>query len=213
METKTQKDFNKFIFVEGDDDFHFLVAIMKEEGIEDVWVEKINGKSKLQVALSSSIKLGFFSKLESLFIVVDADESFDGTEKSIKSILNNVNLPSPEKHAIIKKHGDSKVSFFILPGLDKNGALEDLIIDYASKKKLYSHVDNYFDTLKEKEIEIQTEDHDYLFPKSRKKATVQVFLSSHNKSDTRIGTSVQKKIIDTSDAVFDEFKKFLREIK
>ncbi|WP_179204694.1 hypothetical protein [Klebsiella pneumoniae] len=48
------KDINnskKIIFVEGDDDFHFLCNLLEIQGITDVFVEKINGKSKLKQAL------------------------------------------------------------------------------------------------------------------------------------------------------------------
>ncbi|WP_241365378.1 hypothetical protein [Klebsiella pneumoniae] len=41
----------KIIVVEGDDDFHFLCNILEIQGINDVFVEKINGKSKLKKAL------------------------------------------------------------------------------------------------------------------------------------------------------------------
>ncbi|WP_241373831.1 hypothetical protein [Klebsiella pneumoniae] len=48
------KDINnskKIIFVEGDDDFHFICNLLEIQGINDVFVEKINGKSKLKQAL------------------------------------------------------------------------------------------------------------------------------------------------------------------
>ena len=42
------KDINnskKIIFVEGDDDFHFLCNLLEIQGITDVKEKKINGKS------------------------------------------------------------------------------------------------------------------------------------------------------------------------
>ena len=41
MKPRKINDYKKVIFVEGDDDFHFLCNLLEIEGINDVHVEKI----------------------------------------------------------------------------------------------------------------------------------------------------------------------------
>lgn len=51
MQPRKQGDYKKFIFVEGDDDFHFLLVISEIENISDVFVEKVNGKNEIKNSL------------------------------------------------------------------------------------------------------------------------------------------------------------------
>ncbi|MCV5919520.1 hypothetical protein OFN60_39440, partial [Escherichia coli] len=82
-------------FVEGDDDFHFLCNLLEIEGINDVHVEKINGKTKLKQTLRAFKSIESFNEKESIFLIIDADESFSDTERSIISTLNELNISSP----------------------------------------------------------------------------------------------------------------------
>ena len=79
------KDINnskKIIFVEGDDDFHFLCNLLEIQGITDVFVEKINGKSKLKQALRA------FKNIDSSEIQYVFDGSFFA-DKTIKIEFDN----------------------------------------------------------------------------------------------------------------------------
>ncbi|MBN0379045.1 hypothetical protein JTM61_33970, partial [Pseudomonas aeruginosa] len=137
------KDINnskKIIFVEGDDDFHFLCNLLEIQGITDVFVEKINGKSKLKQALRAFKNIDSFDEKESIFIILDADTSFSDTERSIIATLRELQISSPSSHNEIAMNGNTKISFFIMPGKDKQGAIEDLIIEHTSTRALYKYI-------------------------------------------------------------------------
>ncbi|HHJ4385436.1 TPA: DUF3226 domain-containing protein [Citrobacter freundii] len=212
MQPRKQGDYKKFIFVEGDDDFHFICNLLEIENISDVFVEKVNGKTKLKVALKAFTKLSAFESAESLFVIVDADTSFNDSEKSVASIFSELSITSPKKHTDITTHGSTKISFFIMPGNGENGAIEDLVLKHASNKKVFTHITDLFHKIKEEEVTIAETDPEYKYPSNEKKAKVQVYLSCNHDSDSRIGTSMKKKTIDTSDPCFLEIKTFLSKI-
>lgn len=212
MQTRKMNDYGKVIFVEGDDDFHFLCNLLEIEGVKDVYVEKINGKTKLKQALRAFKNIESFNEKESIFVIVDADESFSDTEKSIVSTLNELNISSPKSHNEIAMNGNTKISFFIMPGKNKNGAIEDLIIDHASSKAVFKFINDFFERIKEEESSITSSDPNYAYPNNEKKAKVQVYLSCNKESDSRIGISMKNKTIDTNDNCFNEIKEFISKI-
>lgn len=209
MKKDPRTNFIKFIFVEGDDDFHFLCNLLEVMNVDDIYIEKINGKDNLKRALRAFTSLPLFESVTRLSIIVDADKSFQNTEKSIISILSEISIPTPVGHNIIAENEDIKVSFFIMPGNKQNGAIEDLILKHACKKEVFKHVDSLFDDIKSNEIEIKKLNSEYDYPLNDKKAKLQVYLSCNKESDSRIGVSIKKKIIDTDDACFDEIKSFI----
>jgi 5S rRNA maturation endonuclease (ribonuclease M5) len=212
MQTRKMNDYGKVIFVEGDDDFHFLCNLLEIERVKDVYVEKINGKTKLKQALRAFKNIESFNEKESIFVIVDADESFSDTEKSIVSTLNELNISSPKSHNEIAMNGNTKISFFIMPGKNKNGAIEDLIIDHASSKAVFKFINDFFERIKEEESSITSSDPNYAYPNNEKKAKVQVYLSCNKESDSRIGISMKNKTIDTNDNCFNEIKEFISKI-
>ncbi|MBJ2639998.1 hypothetical protein JF996_25095 [Salmonella enterica subsp. enterica serovar Typhimurium] len=212
MKPRKINDYKKVIFVEGDDDFHFLCNLLEIEGINDVYVEKINGKTKLKQTIRAFKSIESFNEKESIFLIIDADESFSDTERSIISTLNELNISSPSSHNEIAINGSTKISFFIMPGKNKNGAIEDLIIAHACKKEVFRYIDDLFNKIKEQESIITSLDPDYAYPNNEKKAKVQVYLSCNKESDSRIGISMKNKTIDTDDDCFSEIKEFISKI-
>jgi len=209
MKKDPRTNFIKFIFVEGDDDFHFLCNLLEVMSIDDIYIEKINGKDNLKRALRAFSTLPLFESVTRLFVILDADESFQNTESSMVSILSEISIPTPSGHNIIAENEDMKVSFFIMPGNKQNGAIEDLILNHASKKEVFKHVEDLFEDIKSNEGEIKKHNAEYSYPLNDKKAKLQVYLSCNKESDSRIGVSIKKKIIDTDDACFDEIKGFI----
>ncbi|OJS17877.1 DUF3226 domain-containing protein [Escherichia coli] len=209
------KDINnskKIIFVEGDDDFHFLCNLLEIQGITDVFVEKINGKSKLKQALRAFKNIDSFDEKESIFIILYADTSFSDTERSIIATLRELQISSPSSHNEIAMNGNTKISFFIMPGKDKQGAIEDLIIEHASTRALYEYIIEFFEKIKNNKDDISASDKEYTYPTNEKKAKVQVYLSCNRESDSRIGISMKNGIINTADNCFDEIKDFISKI-
>lgn len=212
MKKDPRINFSKFIFVEGDDDFHFLCNLLEIMGVNDIFIEKINGKDNLKRALKAFSTLPLFENVKSLSVIIDADESFTNTERSIISIISEINIPTPRAHNEVAESGEMKVSFFIMPGNKENGAIEDLILKYASKKAVFKHVEEFFVKIKSNEDEIKKHDEEYGYPSNDKKAKMQVYLSCNQDSDSRIGVSTKKKIINTDDDCFNEIKSFISRI-
>lgn len=212
MEKKNKVDYKKFIFVEGDDDFHFMCNLLEIEGIKDIYIEKIEGKKKLKQALRAFSLSPAYEDAESINIIVDADASFSGTEDSVKNILRELNMPQPPSHNSTASNEKLKTSFFVMPGDSSNGAIEDLILRHASPRGVFSYVDNLFNNIKTNEKSIKQTDSNYNYPQNDKKAKVQVYLSCNHDSDSRIGISLKNKTIDTSDNCFDEIKSFIANI-
>ncbi|MGR6114943.1 DUF3226 domain-containing protein, partial [Klebsiella pneumoniae] len=75
-----------------------------------------------------------FDEKESIFIILDADTSFSDTKKSIIATLRGLKTYYHSSHNEIAMNGNTKISFFIMPGKDKQGAIEDLIIEHASTR-------------------------------------------------------------------------------
>ncbi|WP_273746727.1 DUF3226 domain-containing protein [Morganella morganii] len=203
---------NKLLFVEGIDDFHFICNFLECLGIKNIEVIKTEGKSKLKLAISSYLKSNSTVKFESISVILDADTSFDGTEESIRDILGKCGLFNNIKHANPPLGDGPKTSCFIMPGKDKSGAIEDLILEYCNKQNLFTYIEHYFSELDRNDTEIKSHDINYSYPKNDKKAKLQVYLSSQYDSDTRIGTSIKKNILDISHGDFDEIRNYLLSI-
>ncbi len=87
-------------------------------------------------------------------------------------------------------NGNTKISFFIMPGKDKQGAIEDLIIEHASTRALYEYIIEFFEKLKIIKMTSQRVTKSTLIQQT-KKAKVQVYLSCNRESDSRIGISMK----------------------
>lgn len=208
---KEAEKFKKMIIVEGDDDFRFLCHTLEEMNIHNIFIHNISGKQQLKSAIKTLKKAPFFNSYISLAIVIDADESFKSTEESIKSILLSENLTVPDEHGVKKSsNGILYTSYFIMPGKNKTGALEDLVIEFCKKKEVYKYVDTHVNDITTNESNIQTKDKEYKSPRNKKKSKVQIFLSSHDEPDSKIGLAVTKKIIDINDSVFLEIREYLK---
>jgi len=207
-------DFKNFIFVEGDDDFHFICNMMDIMNIKDVFVTKINGKTKLKTEIKAFKRLEAFKSAVHISIFLDADDSFESTRTSLIAQLNELGLPAPSNSMEIAEDSNGlKVSYFIMPGIDENGAIEDLLLKYCNKKAVMGKINAFFADLKCDENQIKSSTPDWDFPRNENKAKIQVFMSSHQESDTRIGTSLKKRIIDSDDDVFIDIRNYLQNIR
>ncbi len=90
-----------------------------------------------------------------------------------------------------------------MPGKDKQGAIEDLIIEHASTRALYEYIIEFFEKIKNNKDDISASDKEYTYPTNEKK------LSCNRESDSRIGISMKNGIINTADNCFDEIKDFI----
>lgn len=117
-----------YLWVEGNDDFHVCIQLLKQyqisEGIVEIvkkeGIENILRDLKVQLLESGETRLG---------IIVDADEDFTSRWHSIQNILLGLgyNVPaSPQKTGTVIQHADfSTVGFWIMPDNNTPGIIED----------------------------------------------------------------------------------------
>ncbi len=98
-----------------------------------------------------------------------------------------------------------------MPGKDKQGAIEDLIIEHASTRALYEYIIEFFEKIKNNKDDISASDKEYTYPTNEKKLRYKSILAAIE-SDSRIGISMKNGIINTADNCFDEIKDFISKI-
>lgn len=120
-------------------------------------------KTKLKTALKAFVKLSAFETAESLFVIVDADRLLMTQRSLFLRYFRELRITAPKKHGDVVHHGDTKISFFIMPGNGEDGAIEDLVLKHASGKS-FSYIEGLFYKIKEDEAVIAESDTEYKIP-------------------------------------------------
>ena len=130
------------LLVEGEDDHRFFRRLCCHLELARYYPYKLNGKDKLDAVLKRLRGLlPPFDKLQSFAIILDADDSAQDTlqdvNKKLAKYYQGDFVPFGKNGDIVKfpKKRIQKVGLFIMPGLEyKQGALEDLILQYIQKE-------------------------------------------------------------------------------
>src|SRR4030042_6152681 len=118
----------KALAVEGDDDKHFFDKFTDLLNVPDIQTLKMNGKNPLVDKVKSIRKISGWRNVVSFGLVVDADANYASTLQSVKHALKVARLAVPNS-ALLTAGRKPKVTFLILPGLNMNGAIEDLCLN------------------------------------------------------------------------------------
>ena len=122
-------DKKKVILVEGKDDELFVKHLLNFIGINDIFIESINGKDKLTAHIKSLIKRDGFDDVTSIIILRDSDESYKSSSDSVNySLRINGLITTDIKPFTINDQNNRKIGFGLFPGTDENGTLEDLCL-------------------------------------------------------------------------------------
>jgi hypothetical protein len=190
----------KQLLVEGRDDERFFVALLREMRIKNVQVLPYHGKEKLKDFVKSFAIAPGFRSVVSVGIVRDADKRSDSAFQSVQSAIKSVGWAVPDAPA--EAVGDSpKVITFILPGQDRKGELEDLLLDAVANDPAIPCVDAFLECVKE---EVGS------FPRKLSKAKTQAFLASRKESGLLLGQAADAGHWNFRSRVYSPIKKFLR---
>lgn len=189
------------LIVEGDDDELFFYALAQQLGLhEGLQIYQTGGKYELPKVVAAVAASYGFRKVKRLGIIRDADEDPEAAFKSVVTALEKAKLPVPSKPREVT--GSSpRVSVFILPAEDRQGALEDLCLEAVKEDPAMACVEGFFQCLETQGVSK---------PTNIVKAKVQIFLASRPEPGKRLGHAAQAGYWPWDSQVFEPVKEFLR---
>ena len=184
MEELIPDGITRLLLVEGNDDEIFFrnfvdhLAASSDTGllVSEFAIIQYGGRTQLTLRLRELKKADNFELITHIGIVRDSDFNTDAL-RSVQDRIRTVNKEGAPRidipdHPIVPSTGDPKVSLLIVPSADREGMLDDLVMDALAVDPIANCVHNYFDCLEEKQVAI--------VPEKRSKAQIRVFLIGKN---------------------------------
>jgi hypothetical protein len=193
---------SKLLLVEGSHEKQFFAKLLKSMGIDDIQVEPVGGDRLFKPNIANLRKLQDYSRVKSIGIVRDADNSFEDALRSVQGALKEAGLPVPDQ-PMMSAGTDQRVVVFITPDNSNGGDLEDLLIASVQGDPVLGCVDEYFDCIRT----IQGNEHPHL-----SKARVQVYLAKEPDGDIHMGIASQRDIWEWTSSAFDTLKTFVQSL-
>jgi hypothetical protein len=188
----------KTLAVEGDDDKRFFDKFISSLKIVDIQIIKMMGKYPLSEKVKGVTKISGWNQVVSFGLAIDADSSHTGALQSIQHSLQGVHLAVPQR-PLLSAGQNPKVTFFILPGVNRNGALEDLCLSSVGTDPAMTCVDAFFQCLGQTGVRCR----------KISKAKVHAFLASRCEPDKRLGEATEAGYWPIASQVFDDIRCFL----
>ena len=195
----------KLLLVEGVDEVRLFGALAKNIGLDaDVQIRGYGGRNALRRLLANIWRVPGYPDLESLGIVMDADDSAASAQDRIRGALSAADLPVPAA-PLQSAAGDEspKACYLILPPDGETGALEDVCLASVAEDPAMDCVEDYFDCVERTALG---------GPRANwaSKARVHAFLSSRERPDLRLGDAAENGIWPFDAPAFDSLKAVLR---
>ena len=194
---------SKLILVEGIDECRVFGSLAKHIGISGLQVLAYNGRPKLRPLLRTITALSGFGIVDSIAIVMDADNSSASSLQSITASLASVGLPVPNRPLTPASNGTIKVTYLILPHGASSGMLEDVCLSSTAGDPAMTCLDSYFACIDASPLSGPK-------PTHRSKAKVHAFLASRKEPDLRLGEAAQAGIWPFHSSAFAPLKKLLQ---
>ncbi|MGD0894592.1 MAG: DUF3226 domain-containing protein [Acidimicrobiales bacterium] len=118
----------KVLFVEGDDEFRAIAALMQDQSISGLGLRDLHGRTNLGEKLSVARKASGFSEVQSVGILCDAEQSFAVSWSNVTGALEVAGLSVPAA-PLSRARGTPDVTVFISPDNSGNGVFEDIFLD------------------------------------------------------------------------------------
>lgn len=192
----------KQLLVEGRDDERFFESFLRQLGLSDIQVRGYGGRGNIGSVLEVLADMLVFDPVQSLGIVMDADNSAASALQSIRDNLRNAGLPVPADLAT-PAPGPPAVAAFVLPDNSGHGELEDLCLAALSADPAMPCVDDFIRCIHAKPI-----------PRPRKpaKARMHAFLASRDRAYRRFGEFAESSAFPWENPAFAELANFLRNL-
>lgn len=145
----------RLLLVEGKEDQEFFIQLATHLDVIDGWplqIEQLDGKGNFSEYLLALTRYPRFRKLTSIGIVRDADfgtNSFQSVRDTIQSANENSprQLPVPQ-HTMELAEGSPSLIVLVLPSGEREGMIEDLIMDVFDEDPVAKCVDKYVECLR-----------------------------------------------------------------
>jgi hypothetical protein len=190
------------LVVEGEEEKRFFGALIEHLQLQNIQIMPIGGKNQLRQNLKVLAMSPGFSRVISLGVVRDADTDPKAAFQSVCDALQATDLPTPER-PLLPVGEKPRVAVLILPGVDREGALEDICLDAVAQDPAMLCVEQYLQCLQQEGLSL---------PDNMSKAKVQVFLASRRKAGLRLGEAAEKGYWPWDAKAFDWVKDFLQQI-
>ena len=163
---------SRILVVEGPEDKTFFHALAEHLEIEQqMYIVVCNGKNELATTLKSILNDGNFHNFDHIGIICDndfpdsrkdkgaletvQDEIVSANEGIDDNLKKTRELPQPVR-ARVAAGSRPKVSVLLLPGDNRDGMLENLVLDAIGKNEITKCTDAFYDCLEKKaNLEIQ----------------------------------------------------------
>lgn len=192
----------KQLLVEGPDDERFFGSFLQHLGLSDIQVRRYGGKDNIGNVLGVLADAIAFAPVQSIGIVMDADNSAASALQSIQDNLRNAGLPAPADLAT-PAPGPPAVSAFVLPDNSGNGELEDLCLAALAEDPAMPCVDAFIECLHTKRIP---------HPRKPAKARMHAFLASRERAYLRFGEFAESSAFPWQNPAFAELASFLQNL-
>ena len=176
---------SKQVIVEGEDDVRVLNALSRYLSVSDVQVVSCGGYDNLSNFLRILRVLPDFARLQSLAVVVDADQDAEGRRRGVSDRLASAGLPRPVRPLEPISEAGLTVTYLVVPHDAEGTMMEDVCLNSVSDDPAMGCVDQYFDCVSRADT-----------PGPRQmwmsKARSHAFLASRDRPDLRLGEAAER---------------------
>lgn len=191
----------KIIIVEGKDDKYFFDRLLKKLIIKDIQVLYFKGKEEFKNNFVSVPKISGFNNVKKIIVILDADESYQATEDSVKTNINKI-LKASDGPLVFSSSNPS-VAYFIMPNNKDKGMLETLCIASQKKSSAMIQVDRFISEV-DSDVMIKEK------PKNKDKAKAQAYLSIMPEIAYGMAYGIVKNYWDLNHPDFQKLTSFLK---
>ena len=155
---------SRLLIVEGKEDQEFIIQLATQMNVIDGWpmhIEQLGGKGNFGEYLRALTRHPRFRQLSTIGIVLDAD--FGGnTFQSVRDKIRSANERNPRKLPVPKRamelaEGSPDIIVLVLPSSEREGMIEDLLMDVFDEDPVSKCVDTFINCLCDEEVAISQE--------------------------------------------------------
>ncbi len=196
----------KLLLVEGKDEEAFFKILLERKRINGIDIMSSGGNRQLQTLFPGIKKAPGFDELSSLAIIHDADMDARQAFQSIRSVLKNNDMKSPDKISSFVS-GSPRVGVFIIPDGKNTGKLESLCLSTVKSGGIIKCIDSFMACIKQ-----NSNNSGYNSPKDMHKARCRAFLSAMEKDTPSLGVAAQKGYWDFDSEKLNPLLDFLKQL-
>ena len=223
QENNTEIRKSKILIVEGNHERDFFETWLKKLNRDDIQVMPIGGKTNLKPNFKLIVDRSNFGDVESILITRDADGSYENAFQSVCDVLQDkrvtdslknkskeIILRIPESAWTFTKDTTPRICVAILPGVNKVGALEELLIQTIDNDPMSEKSHNFIE-----DALVTLDDSGYRSPPPLHrvgKAKIHAFLATFEEPDKDQGKAALAGVWKFGHKALDPLRSILEEL-